>query len=700
MTTATVEQTQNDVLKERGILPQCKRAGWRKEPHFKTKAPGWMYPVWQLDGTKAKVQRWKSVDPDHSPKYRWDPPKAPDRPRYYALPGLKAAIAEADGEVHLAAGEVDVLTFHAAGIQNVLCWFGEGSVPKTLAADLADLAVKQAFYYPDRDVPGYNAAEKVSNALYDQAIELTIRQPDRSNAPLGYDVNDHWQFCGFNRFVFQATLEAFPVLNFPAPKPAPKPSTSRNGGHSDLFADYAEMVEREAIARWHIAPQNADGYSREHFRSPVRGDDENPSAQWNYQTKGFRDFGTDTFYNTQAVASLLDLSTYDDYKTQHKPIQTSEQPPRKPQNGHEPPGGDSKPERRPVPIVSTTEARARLRSWINGEAEPEGEPFLSPFTVLQIFGGLSRIHEARKVGLVIGASGTGKTSFCETHQDGACIKGLDWVAWGPEWTPEEYEMRRVAGWKGPSVEAQMYDKIWQKEKARGVPESKREGKPLTPDQRAKVNNLLDWFDTWPGQGHFIDTAAESLSYRLEAAGKKIEELRKSGRRVLLGYHDYAQKEPFKGDHWAEVEYRLGQIWQFAADYGIFMIVVSQVTKATANRVQLGELLGAGAGQSLSDQKANVVWTLNPIYEKDKDTNDSWLRTEKAWLRIVKNSLGAYPAQVKVRTALYRHRWSDKLLSGLMKTESTDAAVVDQHDEPPISREKAQTTPLPVDFAGY
>jgi len=89
-----------------------------------------------------------------------------------------------------------------------------------------------------------------------------------------------------------------------------------------------------------------------------------------------------------------------------------------------------------------------------------------------------------------------------------------------------------------------------------------------------------------------------------------------------------------------------------------VFVVSQVTKAQSRRIKDGELLDSVSGQSISDQKANLVMTLNPVFTENHE------RLEEGYIYCAKNSLGPTPARLRVKTALNRHRWTESVVSEL------------------------------------
>src|SRR5260221_12689973 len=195
-----------ELLAERGILEQAEKAGW--EPG----GNGWVYPVFDFDGNPRKlpdgtlIQRWKNFGSHLNPKYLWKPGKLGALCRkYYMLQGTKHAILNDGGRVYIASGEPDVLAYHAAQFPNVLSWFGERSVPDTLAQDLMQLSVREAIYYPDLDPSGLISAQKVAQILRGTSIEFRAYQLPADLGNKG-DINKLWKHSGFDRGFFQLSL--------------------------------------------------------------------------------------------------------------------------------------------------------------------------------------------------------------------------------------------------------------------------------------------------------------------------------------------------------------------------------------------------------------------------------------------------------------------------------------------------------------
>lgn len=645
MTTATLNAT--DRLRERGLYTAALKAGWKPKTASGS-APGWGYPVYHDDGTPYDVKRWKACDSAHDPKYLWLPADAA-RPDYYLLPGTLDA-ARKLGVIYLAGGEPDSLTFQTAELP-ATNWFGEDNIPASLFDDLKKWGIKRAFYFYDLDAPGLAAADKLAARAVGSGVELHIyRLPGVK--PDGYDINALWQECAFDAGVFRAILSAADdvtaecALRYRQQHAAPLPDTQT--GEMDQVLERLKtaiagvLVKRGGKPGYYDCPFPDHGPAGKDFLfNPETG-----------QIGGCQGKHGGQLTRLVDLAQFLDIDVSSIARDVAKDARESRTSDRRNGNGH-------KPEPLPVPIISSAVALARVARYMNGTAIPDVEPFLAPYKPLHQFGGLARLWEDRKTALIISGSGMGKTAFVETMQDGGCIQGWDTLKWGAEWSPDDYQLRRITGWGGPSYERQKEHMLALLEQAKNVPPDKREGRQFTPDELALWNRLHDRIARWPGQVHYIDRGMGPVSELLAAAGERIDLLRRDGRRVKVLILDYAQKLLMSGLSWAELELILNEATQFGVDYRLFVIIVSQVNKGRADKVRRGELLTEIDAQQLSDQKANLILTLNPVFIGGE-------RKEEAWINVVKNSVGVVPAKLLVRTALYKHRWTSKVLSDVVR----------------------------------
>jgi hypothetical protein len=265
-------------LAKRGILQVALRAGWTGAKHE------WVYPVRDLYGHQL-AQRSKAYDSNAKPKYRWLPAKPKGCDYYYppfpASETLLNAIAQDDGCIYIAAGEIDVLTYAQANIVNVLAWFGETSVPRHFNAHLQNLGVRHVVYLPDKDDAGLKSAIKVRDALLNSDITFEARSlPD--SLPAKADTNDLWCELDFDTSAFRQYIINAPTLKLPEPRTtnlldAFKPQYQPRVDDGDL-AQLAKNIER-ALGIHHY---NGDGWShaipclfKRHEHDDVR-----PASSW------------------------------------------------------------------------------------------------------------------------------------------------------------------------------------------------------------------------------------------------------------------------------------------------------------------------------------------------------------------------------------------------------------------------------------
>jgi len=299
--TTTVETY--DVLGQRGIKQAAVDFGnWKNETV--NGAPGWSYPVFDRNGGVV-ARRWKAAGSDHDPKYLWRGSK--NGQNYYILPLTIEAIKASDGVAYIASGEPDVLAYRAAGIANVLCWFGEGQTPKTLADDLISFGVTRAVHYPDMDDTGRRAAASIA-ALLQGKIEYQAYLLPASLGEKG-DINKLWIDARFDRDDFRRQLNQCQ----PLPIGTKKVVTTPPPRDKELPADFLRAIE----AALHAGGYGADGWSKAMpciFKQHEH-DDNRPAAAWHrekniYKCMKCSEAGQD-FWLAKDVAARLGIRIQD-----------------------------------------------------------------------------------------------------------------------------------------------------------------------------------------------------------------------------------------------------------------------------------------------------------------------------------------------------------------------------------------------------
>ena len=270
-------------LRQRGILNQAIKAGW--QPCTDHGQPGFKYPA--IKGQPPN--RFKAIDANiKGRKYKWLPSK-PDGCDFYLPAGeaaLRSAVEAAGGDIWIANGEPGVLTYLAAGIENVLsAGFGEGTTPGHLADKLTAFGAKRVSYPVDKDNMGKRAATNWRDALKNSGIEFRpLAWGDL--VPEKGDANDLWIAVNFDPNAFRAHLQTLDALILPQEPMKPPPRRISAGHNSSKRRDAIEQLERVyGITGTRF---NAKGWSK-NFKCFYH-DEENASAGFNHKTGKYHCF--------------------------------------------------------------------------------------------------------------------------------------------------------------------------------------------------------------------------------------------------------------------------------------------------------------------------------------------------------------------------------------------------------------------------
>jgi len=288
------------VLADRGILQSALTMGWQGARNE------WAYPIHDQDGLRL-TQRTKAYPHSNATaKYRWLPAK-PKGADYYAPPALATAIAQANGVVYLAAGEVDVLTYLSAGLPNVLAWFGEASVPKDLAVYLQTLGAQHVIYLPDKDNTGLRSATVVRDRLFNSPLTYSPRRlPD--TLPDKADTNDLWQAVNFDAEQFQHAIQTAPELTLPEMQMQQERATFRPRTRIDSDDTFESIMTaiHEALG---IEKYDDNGWSNyipcifhNHQNDHIR-----PRSQWNRNTNTFYCHKCGQSWSAKETAEALNI---------------------------------------------------------------------------------------------------------------------------------------------------------------------------------------------------------------------------------------------------------------------------------------------------------------------------------------------------------------------------------------------------------
>lgn len=213
----------------------------------------WVYPVPKGRG----VQRRKNFDSNADPKYLWVGTK-PEIAKYYYGPDLRPAVESTDGRLWVGNGEPAVWALYEAGIHHALSWYGETSIPASIADDLPKIGIREIHTAPDRDEAGMKMAQKLRRMLDGSGIALFIHELPSDHR--GYDIGDAWrEYAG--PAPFEEWLLGLPLLHLPEAQPQ---HVQTAGAPSDLPSDATELAEvrrrsmAEAAAT--LEPRRNKGY--------------------------------------------------------------------------------------------------------------------------------------------------------------------------------------------------------------------------------------------------------------------------------------------------------------------------------------------------------------------------------------------------------------------------------------------------------
>lgn len=633
------QTTLDQILQQRGIATAAVRANWTVGEY--QGKPGWYYPVYGLDGLplltpdSQRVVRFKNADSKATPKYvrpRGNQLKGGGVANYYtATENLRRAIEQESGLLIIANGEPAVLTWAEAGIENVLCWFGEGNIPKTLVEDLTALNVQRVYLWPDRDDTGYESAAKVMRLLQDTDIDFVAFQWPFEDGS-GWDVNNLWvddpdpdmlKMVVGDVHKGGSVPPLFPVITAELmlwlPLQTPDPQVTDDGKlPAQFLADIQQALGVHGFTSmgWSKKPVRCLFGSHEH-------DDVNPAARWNQRDSVLHCFKCGKGYLAKDVGAKLgfDLASY--YAKERE------------QNGVRVPTQLKLPEGTDIKTLFTTDADQLqiVRQQIDGLLLPEGTPILGMIPILHGFGGYAEWHWTRQMGMIVGGTGTGKTSLAHDMMMHEQLQGGDVVLWTPEWTPLRMAYRDLfRHTENIDFSILMRHLVYLSEKSKGITDGLGiELKSGLKDQgRAAINKLVKLAGR-------IHQPAKPMNFEqiLEAWRLLIPRLRNEGRVVRVAVWDYLQLMERAGGakDWTYWENIVLSCKQFCEELDVWGWLLSQPRKDDDSKMREGQLMGIASAQGVSSQKPNLVVTLALDYGDDMQPLGS------ASMRVVKNNMG-------------------------------------------------------------
>ena len=231
--------------------------------------------------TRRRLLKQVRVNGKRQAKLRWQfARQKTDEPFNHigTLDEIKAAIADAGGNLYIVEGEVDVWSLHAMGIRNVIGIYGINNIPKDIDSIFNELGVTKFVYFADNDKAGEDGASNLRTLLHesDWSGEQEYRKFAGPGIPDKGDANDllchHFPDISGAR----AALEALPKF-VPGIKQKPVQRISAGTDHDQQGWDAVKEVIRIALG---VERFKSNGYSK-NIRCPnPLHEDKTPSAAW------------------------------------------------------------------------------------------------------------------------------------------------------------------------------------------------------------------------------------------------------------------------------------------------------------------------------------------------------------------------------------------------------------------------------------
>lgn len=296
-------------------------------------------------------------------------------------------------------------------------------------------------------------------------------------------------------------------------------------------------------------------------------------------------------------------------------------------------------------LTGADAARAAIASLYT---PPAGELLSMPFKALHKLGGNCHFIAPGEIIIISGISGGGKTTFAECLTEPLIQKGRR-VLWdGKEWSAYKMHARRIQRLTGIDTEKQKAWMHYKKEKSQGIPDHLCEGRALTDEELAaylraseavaKYAHRIDYMPFLPHLEDTLGRMSERLAYYRARHEPPVC--------VVLDYAQLWKMDTVNNAPSNLFEYALDKVKDWTLSENIITFVLSQSNKEAAARVKVADsdyLLTSADAQYIRDDKANLMITLNPQYEEDRNH----MHNGRAQLRkrnfivanVVKNSDG-------------------------------------------------------------
>ena len=631
--------------------------------------PAIKYPVFPKGGGELGY-RFKFTD-GNKPKVKSQVGLTMDTYPYYSAGGLGDALKASAGLMYLLSGEPDVWTMHTVTQRGenaapATCFIGEGSIPPTFVEDMKGLGVRKIAMWPDLDQRGMKTAYKVFELLKGSDIGFDARLlPGEQGSKR--DLNQVWQDSKFEREAFWDVLlvesrrltddDLYLYAETKEDAPKNKQQKMDLSAVSDAFKEWIDSLivalgpyhmKEGRVERWHCP---LPGHVDKDPSFTIKAGDIIPMPVC---TCGIQERGTPTQVWNE-VARALNQPTWDEYKVEHLKLGTNAA------NGSAP---AARPTVAPADIDQYfTDSHAAYKELLNHlmkENLPDAQFLEFPLTILHQFGGFAETMWMGKLVYIVGISGGGKTSLAETMGGKWLREGMDFVWFGPEWTPYEMAMRELQRQGGMTAIRITQALQWEMEAARGIPElgptgkPLRKGKPFPEESRQESMRIMGSIANWPGRAYYLNPEANRLQLPelLDVAEAIINQKRAAGRKVVAFFFDYLQRANMGGRgnnaFWSEEV--ADRIKAFCERMGVVGIVMIQPRKDDSADTREGELLDASSGQGISDQKCNLYLAVTPVFVDGE-------RQDAATVRIVKNSMGRL-GEIPLPTDFSKLLWID------------------------------------------
>lgn len=279
-----------------------------------------------------------------------------------------------------------------------------------------------------------------------------------------------------------------------------------------------------------------------------------------------------------------------------------------------------------------------------------GYPLVVPFEGMHSFGGYAEILAPQNVVMVLGATGSGKTSFLETWVDFWLRRGIGGVWRGDEFSPRQYLHRRIQRYGYlTSKQIRSHDMALQEE-ANYVPMDMRHGIRLLPDQIDHYQQVCGWLMDWKGKLSYYEARREKkyVEPMLDMMTAEIQARRRGGEIVGFAVFDYIQlmRTISKAVDDNAYEHAFGLIKDWTGDMDIVSLVGSQLTKSATDGIKYNKEISEYDGLWVRPDKANLIVAPRILYKDDPagltDDEGNMLRVPngKGIISILKNSDGA------------------------------------------------------------